>query len=68
MYRLCYRTPIKKQPFTEDKKMNEERNKKLIEELVGVIVDIEDDFPTVERLLRKAGMTEEEIYKYLYNK
>lgn len=47
--------------------MNEERNKKLIEELVGVIVEIEDDFPTVERLLRKAGMTEEEIGKYLYN-
>lgn len=47
--------------------MNEERNKKLIEELVGVILEIEDDFPTVERLLKKAGMTEEEIEEYLYN-
>ena len=45
--------------------MNEERNKKLIEELVGVILEIEDDFPTVERLLKKAGMTEEEIEEYL---
>lgn len=46
--------------------MNNNRETKIIEGLVDVILDLVDDVELAESMLRNAGMSEEEIDKALY--
>ena len=50
----------------EIKYMNNNRETKIIEGLVDVILDLVDDVELAESMLRNAGMSEEEIDKALY--
>jgi hypothetical protein len=46
--------------------MNNNREAKIIEGLVDVILGLVDDVELAESMLRNAGMSEEEINKALY--